>query len=82
MGEDIHSSGDWYLSMRTARELINGRIYFHETQIGPSVEGGTIIKVEQSKSPKRVVFFFRSNKQCSGVTTPRKGWSQEMKLVP
>ena len=82
MGDGIFSSGNWYLSMRTARELINGRIYFHKTQTGPSFEGGTIIKVEPSKSPKRIVFYFRHDEECIRFFTPREGWSVEMKLVP
>jgi hypothetical protein len=80
--EQIFSSGNWFLSKRTASELINGRIYFHKTQDGPSFDGGTIIKVESSKSPKRFVFYFRKNEDCIDVVTPRKGWSVEMKLVP
>lgn len=82
IGDGVCSSGNWYLTLRTARELKGGMIYFHETQAGPSIDGGMITEVEPSKFPGRVVFYFQRDKQCEGVVTPKKGWAQVMKLVP
>ena len=83
-GADIYRSGYWVIAETTAKALIGGRIYFHEHQANPSFYGGIITgveKMEQGEWAGRVVFTFKFDQACRGVTTPRDGWAQEMKII-
>ncbi len=81
-GDDVFSSGDWYISESRATSLIGGMIYFHRAQNRPSFIGGTVIKVEKSIVPDRFVFFFRSKLEGRDIRTPSEGWAMTMKFIP
>ena len=85
-GSNIYISGYWVILESKAKELIGEKIFFHtHHQEQPSFFGGVIVDAtiqEQSPYEGRIVFTFRSDQSCKGVTTPRIGWSQEMKIVP
>ena len=81
---DIFRSGYWVIAAAKANALIGGKIFFHEQQTKPSFFGGVIKsteKVDQGEYVGRIVFIFESDQACKGITTPRDGWSQEMKII-
>ena len=83
-GSDIYRSGYWVISEGTADALVGGRIYFHDQQAKPSFYGGVIIaaeKIREGEYADRVVFTFRFDPACRGISTPRDGWAQEVKII-
>lgn len=83
-GSDIYRSGYWAVSEDRARALINGTIYFHEEQAKPSFHGGLITaieKVNEGQYAGRIVFTFRFDRACRGVSTSKDGWLREKKFV-
>ena len=83
-GSGIYRSGFWVLAKTTAEALKGGKIYFHERQSDPSFHGGIIMeaeKLEEGEQAGRVVFTFKFDPACRGITTSREGWSQEMKII-
>jgi hypothetical protein len=83
-GADIFRSGYWVMAEATANALIGGKIFFHKEQAGPSFFGGVIMSTEKVVSGEyagRIVFIFKSDQACKGITTPRDGWAQEMKII-
>jgi hypothetical protein len=84
-GSDIFRSGYWKIAESTANALVGGKIFFHEQQATPSFFGGVIIKstkMDHGEYEGRIVFIFKSDQACRGITTPHNGWSQEMKIIP
>jgi hypothetical protein len=82
--ENIYTSGYWTILEEKARGLINGKIYFHERQLDPSIYGGIITdveKVSEGKYKGKIIFKFQLYPDCGNVRTPREGWSQEMKIL-
>jgi len=83
-GTGIYYIGFWVIAEATANKLIGGNIFFHEHQTEPSFFGGVIkcvVKVDQGMYPNRIVFIFKVDQACTNITTPRNGWSQEMKIM-
>lgn len=74
------ASGDWAISDETANALIDGEIYLHDTQEGPSYYGGKIIRVDRKGGRK--VIIFKPKKECKNIKTDKEGWSQEKKIIP
>jgi hypothetical protein len=84
-GSNVYRSGYWAIAKTTADALIGAKIHFHEQQTKPSFYGGIITgteKIEQGERAGRIVFTFRFDQSCKGVTTSRDGWSQEIKIIP
>jgi hypothetical protein len=79
----IWDSAAWAVSDNTAKALVGGKIYLHETQSSPAYLGGEIISYEIDGAifPSRKVFRFKYDPKCKGVTTPKSGWSQEKKII-
>jgi hypothetical protein len=83
-GSDVYTSGRWVLSEEKANALVGGNIYFRDAQLKPSFFGGLILsaeKIREGDAAGRFIFTFRSDPACKGITTPKEGWAQEMKLV-
>ena len=82
-GSDIFRSGYWKIAEATANALIGGNIYFHKQQTTPSFFGGVIkrTEVDDGAYAGRIIFIFKYDQECTGITTPREGWSQEMKII-
>lgn len=83
-GTGLFFSGFWSLAEATANKLIGGSIFFHEHRTGPSFFGGVIksvVKVDQGLYPGRIIFIFKVDQACRGITTSQDGWSQEMKIT-
>src|SRR4051812_22474692 len=83
-GSDVYTSGYWKVPEEAARELIGGKIYFHERQADPSFHGGTITaieKINEGERAGRIVFTFQFERECRGVTTSPDGWMREKKIV-
>jgi hypothetical protein len=83
-GSQIYRSGYWLISEARAQSLIGGQICFHDHQTTPSFFGGVIETFESVPAGEyhgRVLFIFRFDSSCKGITTSRDGWSQEMKIV-
>jgi hypothetical protein len=83
-GSNVYKSGRWVVAQAKAAALIGGKIYFHDKSSSPSFFGGTILAAEQiqdGEAAGRFIFTFSFDPACKGVTTPRAGWSQEMKLI-
>jgi hypothetical protein len=83
-GTGIYYSGYWSIAETTANALIGGNIFFHEHQAEPSFFGGVIkcvVKVDEGMYPGRIVFIFKVDQACRGITTPQDGWAHEMKII-
>ncbi len=83
-GSDVFTSGRWVVSQETANALIGGTIYFHDAQSKPSFFGGLILgaeRIEEGEAAGRFIFKFKSDPACKGISTPRNGWAQEMKII-
>lgn len=80
-------SGYWVISSETAEGLVGGNLYLHSTQSAPSHFGGSIIGYRVfrdgsgSEIDGRVIFRIRPTLGHKGVTTDRRGWGNEKKLV-
>src|ERR1051325_2197018 len=73
----VFSSGYWTLSEEKARLLVGGQIYFHERQSERSYFGGQILEafpVADGEKQGKIIFKFKSTKDCRGVLTSRDGW--------
>jgi hypothetical protein len=84
LSADEYESGYWALSPETADRLHGAHIYFHPTRAKPSYFGGQIIdhRVEEAGEYEgRIVFRLRAAMDHKGVTTDRRGWSMEKKIV-
>ena len=82
-GSDIYRSGYWVIAEDKAKALVGGNIFFHKEQTEPSFFGGVIMSTEVAKGQYagRIIFIFKSDQTCKDIKTPRKGWSQEMKIM-
>ena len=83
-GTGIYYSGYWVITEAKANTLIGGNIFFHKHQTESSFFGGVIkcaVKVDQGMYPGRIVFIFKEDQACRGITTAQDGWSQEMKIT-
>lgn len=83
-GSDEYRSGSWAIAQETAHALVGERIFFHERQSAPSFFGGVVTGIElvdHGERAGRIIFIFKRDPTCAGVTTAREGWSQEMKIV-
>ena len=79
---DEWSSGNWWVSDSTATSLVGRKLYLHPGQLEPSHSGGEILSYARSSAdPKRKVFRFRQMSSCTGVVTPKLGWSNEKKVI-
>ena len=77
-------SGFWKLRQTNAATLLGGDIYFHKRRVEPSYLGGRIVGVRVQPTGKyagRIVFRFRAEARCEGVTTSKQGWGMEKKIV-
>lgn len=80
--EDQWETGKWWVSDKTANQLIGKRIYLHAGQGKASHIGGEIVAFHKAETdPKRKVFIFKELKECRGVTTTTIGWSREKKII-
>lgn len=81
--KDQWVTGIWWISDKTAKELIGKRIYLHSGQGAPSHIGGEIISFfhKAGTDVKRKVFVFKELEKCKGVTTPTIGWGNEKKII-
>jgi hypothetical protein len=83
-GSDVFRSGYWVIAEATANALVGGRIYFHEQWAKPSFYGGIITgaeKMDQGEHAGRILFTFKFDQACKGITTSREGWTQKMKII-
>ena len=82
-GSDIFRSGYWLIAEATAKALVGGNIFFHKKQEESSFFGGVIESIEVAKGQYagRIIFIFKSDQTFKDIKTPRKGWSQEMKIM-
>lgn len=80
-----YESGNWNVKESKARELIGGKIYFHERQADASYFGGLITDVrilpETALDAGRAVFTFISEPAAKGVFAGAEGWRYEQKTV-
>lgn len=80
-----YESGNWHVAEDKAKNLIGGRIYFHQSQSDPSYFGGTITAYRVLPHPDpaagRVVFEFIADQQGKGVRAGTSGWSNEQKTI-
>jgi predicted HNH restriction endonuclease len=76
-------TGYWVIGDATAKSLIGGVVYVHRGQNLPSHEGGEILKIyyEPGSDLKRRVILFKSIATAKNITTDRKGWGNERKIV-
>lgn len=76
-------SGYWVVAEDTASRLIGGQIFLHRGQDKPSHFGGDILSYRVHRGDElegRLIFRFRFNPKCKGVTTSREGWGNEKKV--
>lgn len=80
----IYESGFWVLSEHTAQDLVDSKIYLHDSQSAPAFFGGTILhwkKMTDGEHEGRILFTFKAESECKGFKTDSTGWAQEMKIV-
>ena len=80
---DEWESGYWAVPESTANALVGGEIYFHKKQAELSFFGGRILgfRVDTDAYAGRIVFRFRFDIVCRGVSAGQGGWSVEKKIV-
>jgi hypothetical protein len=77
-------SGNWYLKLDKAEQLVGGMLYLHEAQDVRSRFGGKILSVREiadGADKGRVVFRFQAQPAGVDIRAGRDNWSQEMKIV-
>lgn len=79
---DQWETGHWWIGETTAASLVGGNIYLHSGQGEPSHTGGEVLSYRPSGTQsKRKIFRFRVMNQCVGVSTAKKGWGNEKKVI-
>lgn len=86
-GGTAYESGNWDVAEAKAASLVGKRIYFHETQAGPSYYGGEItgfrvLPPDHHETPGRIVFTFIRDPACQGFLAGASGWRNEQKTIP
>lgn len=75
-------SGNWWVSDKTATELVGKKLFLHPGQLEGAHLGGEVISFQKfNGDPKRKIFRFRELSSCIGVKTPKAGWANEKKIV-
>lgn len=87
LGGAEYVSGNWDVAEAKAASLVGARIYFHETQAGPSYYGGEItayrvLPPDHRQAPGRIVFTFIPDPACQGFRAGSIGWRNEQKTLP
>lgn len=84
LGDNIWECGWWKLTEEQIQGLIGSNIFFHKHKLEPSFYGGTIRGYRvQNEGPYegQIVFEFEFQQTCRNISTDRKGWSLESKIV-
>ena len=77
-------SGYWAVAPETAQKLVGGDLYVHDGRTKPSRFGGKILSFRVHSGGQwdgRLIFRFQATAEHRDVSTSRKGWGNEKKIV-